>query len=137
MFALLRLIPGVATAIQAITTAIFNAKVQMVQARIGGDRDVAVTMVKAAAVQEHENSSKLAVMASNMVLTFMLVAFALPLIVFEWKVIVWDIVLGLGSTDPIRGQVAEWANTIIAFLFGSSTVVAVGKMWFSRDKSGQ
>src|SRR4051812_45616305 len=25
-----------------------------------------------------------------------------------WKVIVWDKVLGLGSTDPITGMVAHW-----------------------------
>ena len=29
---------------------------------------------------------------------------ALPVIIYLWKVIVWDNVLGLGSTDPIAGD---------------------------------
>src|SRR5262249_26902178 len=34
---------------------------------------------------------------------------AAPVVIYLWKVIVWDIVLGLGTTDPIGGDVAEWA----------------------------
>ena len=32
---------------------------------------------------------------------------AAPVVIYLWKVIVWDIVLGLGTTDPIGGNVAE------------------------------
>ena len=38
---------------------------------------------------------------------------ALPLIIYLWKVIVWDKVLRLGTTDPITGMVADWTDTII------------------------
>lgn len=139
MFAFLAMIPGLAAVVEGISKAFFDAKVRLVQARIGGDRDVAVALVSAAAAQENANASKLAIIASNKILTFMLIAFATPLLVFEWKVIVYDIVYmdGTASTDPIKGQVAEWANTIIGFLFGSATVMGLGKMWFSRDKTGQ
>lgn len=34
------------------------------------------------------------------------------------KVVVWDVMLGLGVTDPIRGNVGEWMALIAAFLFG-------------------
>lgn len=135
MLAFLSLIPGLSTLVQSIVSAVFDAKVKITQARIGGDRDVAVKLVQAAEAQAHEDTAKLGIIANNKLLTIMLVAFAAPLIGFEWKVIVWDKMLALGSTDPITGQVADWGNTIIYFLFGSPTVVALGKMWFTRKTS--
>jgi hypothetical protein len=41
-------------------------------------------------------------------------------------------VLGMGSTYPIRGEVQQWATTIIAFIFGAPTALAIGHMWFNR-----
>ena len=38
---------------------------------------------------------------------------ALPVIIYLWKVIVWDKVLGLGSTDAIAGDVAQRAGAIV------------------------
>lgn len=135
MLAFLSLIPGLGTVIQSVIGAIFDAKVKITQAKIGGDRDVAVQLVRAAEAQAHEDTAKLGIIAGNKLLTIMLLAFAFPLIVFEWKVILIDKVLGWGTTDPITGQVADWGNTIIYFLFGSPTVVALGKMWFTRKTS--
>ena len=60
---------------------------------------------------------------------------ALPLVGYEWKVYVWDTMLGWGTTEAVKGQVADWGNTIIYFLFGSPTVMGLGKMWFSRKTS--
>lgn len=135
MLAFLSLIPGLSTLVQSIVTAVFNAKVQITQARIGGDRDVAVRLVQAAEAQAHEDTAKLGIIAGNKLLTLLLIAFAVPLVWFEWKVIVWDTILQLGTTEAVRGQVADWGNTIIYFLFGSPTVVALGKMWFTRKTS--
>lgn len=134
---LLGLIPGLSTAAQFIVGKVFDSKVSMVQARIGGDRDVAVALVKASETAAHEETSRLGIIASNKLLTFLLIAAAIPLIGFEWKVIVWDKILGWGSTDPITGQVADWGNTVWYFLFGSPTAMGIAKLWFSRDKSGQ
>ena len=136
--ALIGLIPGLMTLINGFTTAFFNAKVSITQAKIGGDRDVAVQLVQAAAQREHEATSKMSVMAGSTLLSVMLIMFAIPIVAFEWKVVIWDIVLQPwtgGTTDPIKGQVADWATTIIAFLFGSSTVMSLGRMWFSRTTS--
>jgi hypothetical protein len=47
---------------------------------------------------------------------------AFPLVIYLWKVIVWDKVLGLGTTDPITGMVADWTVTIItAYVGGRSS----------------
>jgi hypothetical protein len=35
---------------------------------------------------------------------------ALPVVIFLWKVIVWDKVLGWVSTDPLTGDVGTWAG---------------------------
>lgn len=128
MLALLSLIPGIGAVIQAVLGGMFDAKVKIVQAQTGADVEKARSLVQLAQTQAHERTSALAVIASSPLLTWLVVAFAAPLVIFEFKVVVWDIVLGLGSTDPIRGQVADWANTIIWSIFGSSTVQAVGRM---------
>jgi len=39
--------------------------------------------------------------------------FAARVIIYFWKVIVWDKVLGLGTTDPITGMIADWTGMII------------------------
>lgn len=129
---LIGLIPGLTTLFTKFAELRYNAQVAVTQARVGGDRDVAVSLVNAAAAREHERTSALTVIAGSTLLTFLLVAFAAPLVIFEWKVVVWDIVLGWGSTDAIRGQVADWANTIIAAIFGSASIMALGQMWFNR-----
>jgi hypothetical protein len=38
---------------------------------------------------------------------------AAPVVIYLWKVIVWDIVLGLGTTDAVGGDVAQWAGSIV------------------------
>ena len=43
--------------------------------------------------------------------------FVLPLGIYWCKVIVWDKVLGLGSTDPLTGFVLEWSGAIVTSLF--------------------
>jgi hypothetical protein len=40
-----------------------------------------------------------------------------PLGVYWSKVIVYDKVLGLGSTDPLTGFILEWAGWIVASIF--------------------
>ena len=139
MFAIFAALPVIGNIITALTTAFFNAKVSMVQARIGGDKEVATKMVQAAAMAEHENTAKLSILAGNKLLTLLVIAFATPLVLFEWKCVVYDIIWmgGATSTDAIKGQLADWASTIIACLFGSTTVLTAGKLFFGRDKAGE
>jgi hypothetical protein len=40
------------------------------------------------------------------------------MVIYVGKVIVWDKVFALGTTDPINGAVGEWAAAIILFLIG-------------------
>lgn len=46
------------------------------------------------------------------------------------KVLVWDKALGLGTTDPITGLVADWAGMIVISLFGMQVAQSViGKIF--------
>lgn len=46
---------------------------------------------------------------------------AFPVIIYFWKVIVWDKVLALGTTDPLGGIVAEWSGAVVlAYVGGRS-----------------
>lgn len=128
----LHLIPGLSGLATAWVTAAYNAKVAVTTAEIGGDVAVATTMVNAAAVAEHARVSALQVISGSKVLSVLILGFGSPWIVYEAKVVVWDNVLGWGSTPPIHGDVATWATTIITCLFGSGTIMHVGQMYFNR-----
>jgi hypothetical protein len=125
MWVLLGLIPGLLDLVKNWQKNKYDAQVAITTAKVGGDRDVAVAAIQG-------QSTRLAAVAGSKILTLLVVAFAAPLVIYINKVVVWDIVLGLGSTDPIKGQVAEWANTIIAFVFGAPTLLVLGRMFSSR-----
>lgn len=38
-------------------------------------------------------------------------------LVYYGKIVLWDVVLGLGSTDALHGQAAQWAQMIMGFYF--------------------
>src|SRR5215475_8589250 len=54
---------------------------------------------------------------------------ALPVVIYIWKVVVWDKVLGLGSTDAITGEVATWAGVIVTTYFGGRTIEKVARIF--------
>lgn len=54
---------------------------------------------------------------------------AFPLVIYLWKVIVWDKVLGLGTTDPITGMVADWIGTIITAYVGGRSIEKVARIF--------
>ena len=58
---------------------------------------------------------------------------AAPVVIYLWKVIVWDIVLGLGTTDAIGGDVGVWAGTIVTtYVGGRSLEKIAGTIWRRR-----
>lgn len=127
------MIPGISTIVSSITTAWFNSKVMIQTAKIGGDTAVGQSLVVAAAQSEASNVNRLRVIGGSWVLSLLVVGFAMPFIVWETKVIVWDIVLGWGSTPSLRDpMLSQWGGTIIACLFGSGTVLTAGHMYFNR-----
>ena len=54
---------------------------------------------------------------------------AAPVIIYFWKVIVWDKVLGLGSTDPITGMIADWSGLIVTAYVGGRSIEKVARLF--------
>lgn len=131
---LLALIPGLSSLVTAFTTAYFNAKVRITTAQIGGDTTVATQLVKASSQDYATNVDRWKTYAASKWMMLLIFLFAMPWIIIEWKVVVWDIVLGLGVTMPVRGEIGSWGHIIIISLFGSGTSLAVGHLYFNRSK---
>ena len=61
---------------------------------------------------------------------------AAPRAIVQWsfalfvaKVVVWDKVLGWGSTDALNGDVASWAGMLMAMWFGGRTIEKVAQIF--------
>jgi hypothetical protein len=54
--------------------------------------------------------------------------FALAFIIYVWKVVVFDKVLGLGATDPLSGEVAQWAMIVLTAYFGGRSLEKVARI---------
>ncbi len=51
--------------------------------------------------------------------------FALPFIAYVWKIVVWDKVAAMGSTDPLGPDMTSLMTTVVAAYFGGRTVEKV------------
>jgi len=130
----LGMIPGIASIVSAITTAWFNSKVQIYQAKTGCMRDVAVAAIQAEVQNNQAKVSWITALASNPVMMFIVVGFAMPFIIYEWQAIVYDKVWmhGTTSTDPITGPLADWASIILSGIFITSTGIGVAHAVINR-----
>ena len=54
--------------------------------------------------------------------------FAFAYIIYVWKVVVWDKVLGLGVTDPLSGDVSQWATIVLTAYFGGRSLEKVARI---------
>ena len=58
--------------------------------------------------------------------------FAYPLIIYFWKIVIWDKVLGWGTTDPLDGMIGDWAGWIIVAYFGGRSIEKVARIFGRR-----
>jgi len=54
--------------------------------------------------------------------------FAFAFVIYVWKVVVWDRVLGLGSTPALTGDVAQWAMIVLTAYFGGRSLEKVARI---------
>lgn len=132
ILAFFQVIPSITGGITAFSNAFFNAKVQITAARLGADSSVIRAAMTQAGIEAQARVQGLAIIASSKVLLAVVVGFAVPWIAFEWKVVIWDTMLGWGTTPPVRGLVADWSGIILTGIFGSSSALALSNAYFNR-----
>jgi hypothetical protein len=54
--------------------------------------------------------------------------FASAFIVYVWKVVVWDRVLGLGSTEALSGEISQWGMIVLTAYFGGRSFEKVARI---------
>jgi hypothetical protein len=54
--------------------------------------------------------------------------FAFAFVIYVWKVVVWDRVLGLGTTVALSGDVAQWAMIVLTAYFGGRSLEKVARI---------
>lgn len=55
--------------------------------------------------------------------------FAGAFVIYIWKVVVWDKVLGLGVTDGLSPELSQWAMLILTAYFGGRTLEKVARIF--------
>lgn len=58
--------------------------------------------------------------------------FAIPLGLYFAKCVIWDAMLGWGTTDPLRGLVGEWAGLIVLAYFIGRPIEKVASVFAKR-----
>lgn len=130
---LFHLIPGFTSLASSIVNKVYDSRVAITTARIGGDTAVAQALVQATAKESFSGVDRLKAFTSSKVLLFIVAGFAAPFIFYMNKVIIWDICLGWGATPSIKDpQIIAWGRIIITGIFGSSTALAIGHLYFNR-----
>ena len=55
-------------------------------------------------------------------ITLVQIAWALPFVIYNGKLILWDKVLGLGATDPLSAELYSLQSVIVGFFFVTTTI---------------
>lgn len=138
ILAFFQAIPAITGGITAFSQAYFNAKVQIVATRVGGDVKVATQIVSGVVTEGQTRVEFLKVVSQSKFLMFLVGGFAAPWMFYQAKVVAWDNIIyhwfwdGYGYTPPIGGSVGQWAGWIIGGIFGTGGVMAAGQMFFNR-----
>lgn len=140
ILAFIQAIPAIAGGLNNFVSKYYDAKVQITVARLGVSAEVAKQLVSGIVAEGQVRVSFLQAVAHSPFLMYLVGGFATPWIIYEWKVVVWDKImckwfLGVyGFTPPVDGTVGTWSGIILAGIFGTGSVMAVGQMFFNKTK---
>lgn len=140
ILAFFQAIPSLVHGLEAFQKSYFDAKVKITTARIGGDVEVAKQLVAGVVAEGQTRVEFLRVVSQSKFLMFLVGGFAVPWMVYQGKVVLWDNILcfaiygSYGFTPTITGIVGTWAGVIIAGIFGTGGAMAVGQMFFNRKE---
>lgn len=115
-----------------IVTGLINAYKLRLEASNTRDRiaaDLAAKEIEAEIAARKEASAVIMAEQGRWYTAIIRPLLALPIIIYLWKVIVYDKVLGLGTTDPLTGMVADWAGVILTAYVGGRSIEKVARIF--------
>lgn len=115
-----------------VITGLINAYKARLEASNTRDRiaaDLAVKEIEAEIAARKEASAIIMAEQGRWYTAVIRPLLALPIIIYLWKVIVYDKVLGLGTTDPLTGMVADWAGVILTAYVGGRSIEKVARIF--------
>lgn len=122
--------------IQLLTTPILGALVDAYKARLaaGNTQDAqAVELAKAeieAEIASRASARDIIIAEQGRWYTAIVrPLLVLPFALYVWKVVIWDVVLGWGTTDAIRGDIASLMMVVIGSYFGGRTIEKVAQIF--------
>jgi hypothetical protein len=124
---------------QFLTAPIVNGFIDAYKARLESensqDRTAADLAAKAIAAEIEARKSADAIIIAEQGRWYTAIVrplLAAPVIIYLWKVIVWDKVLGFGTTDPILGDVGIWCGMIVTTYVGGCSLEKIANTIWSR-----
>lgn len=113
---------GLGPTIASVLNRLSDAKIALAQASTDQERIEREAQVKS--LQAQADALK-----TDGVAPYVRLLFAVPIILWQWKAVVWDklIMQGAGSTDPLGGTLEYIAMMVIGFYFVHWTVGAFRK----------
>lgn len=138
ILAFFQAIPAITGGINNFVSKYYDAKVQITTARVGGDVSVAKQLVTGVVAEGQVRVEFLKAVSQSKFLMCLVGGFAFPWMFYQAKVVMWDKIVCMwvmgsyGFTPPVEGTVGSWAGVIIAGIFGTGSVMAVGQMFFNR-----
>lgn len=91
--------------------------------------DLLKTEIQAEVAARHEATNLLIAEQGSWMTRCIRPLFALPFIIFSFKVVVWDKVLHLGVTDALDPLMWGVFNTVIVSYFGATAIERVSKVF--------
>jgi hypothetical protein len=120
--------PVIGAILQPVISGLLTAQKQKLDAQ-GSHEAVAADLAKRAFdLDQREaevNASIIIAEQGNVVTRSVRPMFALPFIVFLWKVVIWDKVLGLGTTDPLDPKMWGVFMLVVGAYMGGRTAERV------------
>jgi hypothetical protein len=101
------------------------------QAQNSSERITAELAARELAVEQREaelSNQLLIVEQGNWLTRWVRPLWAFPFVVYSYKIVIWDIILGWGSTDPIRGDMGKLMMIIAAAYFGGRSIETLARI---------
>lgn len=124
MFGLLAFLPTIFETVTSLTGKIVDWQAKKQDAQTDRERIEADENIKSLEARRDIMIAE----AGSRVNMFMRVALASPACVFLWKVVVWDITFGLGSTDNPQQNIWNYIFIVVGFYFLHAIVTRTARI---------